>query len=85
MSRLVVPKWVELVIAVYNAPERGTYYQKLTQRADITSSYIRTLLLALEASGLIRRRPRKNIQYIELTEKGKEIAEMLMRIKQEVR
>lgn len=85
MSRLLVPKWIELIITLYNTPDEYRYSQRLKHKVKSTSSHIRKLLRRLEASGLILRRRTRKIQYIILTSKGNQIAELLMKIKQEVK
>jgi len=85
MSRLLVPKWIELIITLYNTPEEYRYSQKLKYKVKTTSSHMRKLLRRLEASGLVFRRRTRKIQYLILTSKGRQIAQLLLKIKQEVR
>jgi len=85
MNKLPVHKWVPLIISIYNTPEEYRYSQKLQHKINTTSSHIRKLLKHLESAGLILRKRTRKIQYIKLTQKGKQIAELLMKIKQEVK
>ena len=80
-----MPKWVELMIFLYNTPAAHRYSRKIKQRIPIPLSHLRKLLLRLEESGLIVRKRTGKIQYLMLTEKGEMVADMLLKIRQVVK
>jgi DNA-binding HxlR family transcriptional regulator len=84
MNNLSVPKWFKLVITLYNIPDEQRYSQRLQNKIHITSTHLRKLLFVLESRSIVSRTRVGKIQYIVLTSKGKDIAEMLLKIRQEV-
>ena len=83
MNNLGIPKWIDLLVSIYNEPLEKCYTEKLQRRMKITSSHARKVLKLLESAGLVYRIKTRKIQYIALTQKGKQTAELLMRAKQE--
>jgi len=84
MKNLGIPKWIDLLVFLYNRPLEQCYSQRIQKGMDITSSHARKLLKLMETAGLVYRVKTRKIQYITLTPRGRQVAEMLMIIKREV-
>lgn len=75
-----LPKWTELVIALYNLPAEQRYCERLCKRTGMTTKHIRDLTAQLEKIGILKRQQGSKIRYIELTETGQELAELFLKI-----
>ncbi len=85
MNSLIVPKWVQLLMHLYSTCPEQRYSQRIQHNMSITHAHLRKLLLILESKGLVYLKKTAKINYITLTTKGSRIAELLLRINQEVR
>lgn len=81
MPIIYLPKWVELLVTLYNMPDNERYCQRLYRKLKMNSSHVRTMIHHLEKHSLIKRVPDRKIRYITLTEKGNMLAELMLRIK----
>ena len=77
---IYLPKWTELLVALYNTPKEQRYCGKLHRRTGITIRHIRDLLNSLERMGIISRQGKGKIRYIQLTDAGISLAEALLEI-----
>ena len=82
MEKLIyLPKWSDVLIAIYKSPESKRYCQKIAHNVDSTNNHIRAIVKALEELKLVEIVPTKKIKQIYLTEKGKGVALALLNIK----
>lgn len=79
-KQIYLPKWTELVVALYNTPSEQRYNQKLHRTIAITTRHLRTLISDLEDMGIATTTRKSKIKYIALTEKGEKVAESLLQI-----
>ena len=79
-KEIFLPKWTELLVAIYNSPEDQRYCGKLHRRTGITMRHIRSLVDSLERMGIIVKEGKDKIKYIRLTDSGISLAEALMEI-----
>lgn len=84
-SKVFLPKWTELVVALYNTQPEHCYCEKLHRRTGMTVRHLRNLISDLESMNIIQRQCRKKIKYITLTGTGKRLAELLLQIHPELR
>ena len=83
MSQAIyLPKWVELLIALYNTEKKYRYCGCLHRKTGITIRHIRNLVSDLEAIDFVVTYTHKNnkIKLIDLTDRGKEIAVSFLKI-----
>ena len=80
MVSIDLPKFAEVLVAIYNTSEQQCYCGKLHQKIGVTNRHLRNLIVDLEDMGLIARIGNRKIKYIMLTEKGSELAEHFMKI-----
>ena len=78
---LYFPKWLEVLIKINMVPKNKRYSQKLYKEVKTSINHFRAILKRLEGEDLIQIYPSKKINWIILTEKGKEVSEAVMRIK----
>ena len=81
MMNLTLPKWCDVLIVIYKTPESKRYCQKFTSNVDTTINHIREIVRVLQDAKLVEIKPTKKIKRIELTEKGKEVAQSIQKIK----
>ena len=77
---LYLPKWTELIVALYNAEPRHRYCGRLSRTTQMTARHVRNLVTILEEMKLVSREASGRIKYISLTDTGQELAKMLLRI-----
>ena len=77
---IYLPKWTELLVALYNTPEDQRYCGKLHRRTGITIRHIRDLVNSLEGMGIVAKEGKGKIKYIRLTDAGINLAEALLEI-----
>lgn len=75
---IFLPKWTELLIALYNSPPEQCYCGRLHKATGTTIRHIRNLIADLENMGIVRKVGNGKIRYIELTETGKQLAEQFL-------
>lgn len=79
--QVFLPKWTELVVALYNTPEKHRYSERLHRATRMTTRHLRSLIADLESLGILEcRKPDGKIRYIHLTEKGAKLAETFLHI-----
>jgi predicted transcriptional regulator len=77
---IFLPKWTELLVALYNAPQEQCYTGRLHRKTGMTIRHIRNLTVLLEERGMISKMGDGKIRYITLTEQGKQLAELFRKI-----
>ena len=77
---IYLPKWTELLVALYNTPPEQRYCGRLARTTRMTTRHLRNLVSDLEALKFVRREEGAKIKYINLTDTGEELAEMFLRI-----
>ena len=82
---IFLPKWTELVVAIYNTPEAHRYCGRLYRKTGMTVRHIRNLIGDLEDMNIIERQEMGKIKYISLTETGERLAELFLRIYPEMK
>jgi Mn-dependent DtxR family transcriptional regulator len=76
-----LPKWIEVMALLYSMTDGERYCQRVYRRMSISSGHIRTMIEHLERLCLVERSPPRKIRYIRLTARGKELAELAVRMK----
>ena len=82
---IFLPKWTQLLVALYNAPPEQCYSGRLHKRTGMTIRHIRNLVANLEDMGMVVRAGDGKIKYITLTETGSNLAELFLRINPELK
>ncbi|MHA1823539.1 MAG: hypothetical protein ACTSXM_06750 [Promethearchaeota archaeon] len=81
---LTTPRWHEIILELYRNNSKSKYCQKLGRRINGSLTHVRNVVNILESRNLIRIIPLKKIKMIELTDKGKKVAEAIFAIKSEL-
>ena len=84
-NTIFLPKWTELLIALYNTPSEQCYCGRLHRITGMTIRHIRNLVADLEHIGMVRKEGSSKIKYIALTETGNHLAELFLRINPELK
>ena len=84
LSRLRVPRWNDVLLAIHQTPEKHRYTQKIITKTKASSTQVGEIIKQLEKYNLIEINPGLKIKKINLTEKGKKIALAVMSIKLEL-
>ena len=79
-KKIYLPKWTELLVALYNTPEEQRYCEKLHRKIGITIRHLRSLIADLEQMNILTRQGNNKIKYIQLTETGAQLAESFLEI-----
>ena len=79
-QKIFLPKWADLLIALYNSSEEQRYCGRLHKQTGITTRHLRSLIDDLEKMNIISVQSRGKIKYIKLTETGTKLAESLVKI-----
>ena len=74
---IYLPKWTEVLIALYNAQPEYCYCQRL--KTSMTTKHLRNVICSLEEMKFIERKGGR-IRYITLTDTGERLAELLLQI-----
>ena len=82
---LYFPKWSEILVEIYKAPERSRYCQKINREVKASLNHLRTIVRLLEEAKLIEIIPTRKIKKIIMTEKGKKVVVCILNIKSELR
>ncbi len=82
---LYLPKWLEVLMKINNAPENKRYSQKLQRVLKMSINHLRAILKRLENENFIQIYPSKKIKWIILTDKGKEVSQAVMSIKSSIK
>ena len=85
MSKVFLPKWTEVLIALYNTPPEQRYCGKLHRKTGMTVRHLRSLIADLEDMKILYREYRRKIKYITLTDTGEHLAELLLQIYPELK
>lgn len=77
---IYLPKWTELVIALYNTKPKHRYCERLYRKTGMTTRHLRNLVTDLEEMDIVRREQGRKIKYISLTDTGEQLAQLLCQI-----
>ena len=77
MTLLYLPRWVEVLIALYRLPADKRYLQQLYRVAPGSSSHIKELMKAFQKHGLVRVKKTEYIHFLVLTQQGAKLGEQL--------
>jgi predicted transcriptional regulator len=81
MPRIIyLPKWTEVVVALYNTPAEQRYCGKLFRKTGMTMRHLRNLIAQLEKMNIVKRHHGSKVKYIQLTKRGEELAELFIEI-----
>jgi hypothetical protein len=70
-EQIYLPKWTELLVALYNIPEEQRYCGRLHKRTGITIRHIRDLVNNLERMGIVTKEGKGKIKYIRLNDNNR--------------
>lgn len=82
---LHLPKWSDVLIEIYKAPEYKRYCQKINREVKASMNHLRTIVKLLAKEKLIEIIPTHKIHKINMTEKGERIVVCILNIKSELR
>lgn len=82
---LRLPRWNDVLIAIYKAQQRKPYCQRLNREIRGSLTHLREIVKALADFQLIEVYQGKKTKHIMLTEKGRQVAENLLQIKDYLR
>lgn len=85
MAKVFLPKWTEVLIALYNTPAEQRYCGKLHRKTGMTVRHLRSLIADLEDMKILTRECRRKIKYITLTDTGEHLADLLLQIYPELK
>ena len=84
LNKLCLPQWSIILITLYHVAGPYSYCQKLYREVDTASSHIRRILSLMEINGFIMRKKDGRIKHIELTLKGRQVAEDVIKLKEDM-
>jgi len=82
---IFLPKWTQLLVALYNLPPEQCYCGRLNRATGMTLRHIRNLIDDLEDMGMVKKCGVGKIKYITLTETGGHLAGLFVRINPELK
>lgn len=80
MTEIFLPKWTQVMVALYITPEEHCYCGRLHRKTRMTTRHLRDLVAQLEEKNLIQRHEGRKIKYIKLTEQGEKLARCFLEI-----
>ncbi len=84
-SSIYLPKWNEVLVALYRAPDYRRYCQKINHQVESSANHIREIVKQLTKKKLIEIFATKKIKRIFVTDKGKRVAISILDIMSELR
>lgn len=85
ITQLTLPQWSMVLIALHHIRKPYRYTQRLYREIPSSSpTHIRKILSLMETGGFITRTEGSKIRHIEFTPKGKQIAEDVLKLKQDM-
>jgi DNA-binding MarR family transcriptional regulator len=79
---LFMTKWIDVLTCLYCTTEHERYFEKILRRTKISSSYLMQMISNFETHGLIKGYRKKNKKIIVLTRQGRDLAEIILKMKQ---
>ena len=79
-EKIFLPKWTELLIALYHTPAEHCYCGRLHREVGMTTRHLRNLITQLETKNIVTRQNGGKIKYITLTETGTRLAKLFLEI-----
>ena len=84
INGLTLQTWQEITLVLYKLQDNQRYCQKVYREITTSSSHVRNILKCMEKEDFIRRESKGRIKYIVMTEKGKEIAKNILKLKEDL-
>ncbi|MFA5032765.1 MAG: hypothetical protein WC614_07080 [bacterium] len=85
LSQLSLSHWSMVLIALHHIRKPHRYTQRLYREVPNSSpAHIRKILSLMETGGFITRTEGSKIKHIEFTPKGEQIAEDVLKLKQDM-
>ena len=81
-EKIFLPKWTEVVVALYVTPDEHCYCGRLHRKTRMTNRHMRDLVAQLEEKNIIERHEGSKIKYMKLTETGEKLARLFLEIYQ---
>lgn len=82
---LRLPKWNDILIAIYKSQQRKPYAQKLNREIRGSLTHLRGVIKSLADFQLIEIYNGKKTKHLMLTEKGRQVAEKLLSVRDYLR
>ena len=79
-DQVFLPKWIDLVVALYVTPEEHRYCGRLHRKTNMTTRHLRDLIAQLEEKNIVERNESSKIKYLRLTAKGEQLARSFLEI-----
>lgn len=80
MKRLDLHKWTQVLVVLYNVPDKDRYCERLIREVHVSMSHLRQIIKHLEKEKLIFRKDGNRTKYIELTREGESLAHKFLDI-----
>ena len=77
LKKMYLPKWCYVLVYLYTTPAKLRYNEKLFRKLDMATSHVRTILNILLEQRLIKKEKQGKVKFIELSDKGIELAQKL--------
>ena len=85
ITQLTLPHWSIVLVALHHVRKPHRYTQRLDREIPGSSpAHIRKILSLMEGSGFITKTEGSKIKHIEFTAKGEQIAEDVIKLKQDM-
>lgn len=82
---LYFPRWSDVLLEIYKSPAHRRYCQRLNRRVKASMNHLRSIVRILEQDKLVEIVPTRKIKKIFLTQKGRRIAILFLKIRQELK
>ena len=78
---LRMPRWIDILIAIYKSPEQHRYCERLNRSVGCSLTYFRNTVALMAKQSLIRILEGRKIKTLRLTDKGHQVASSALAIK----
>ena len=84
ISRLSLPKWHDVLLAIYKARDSNRYCEKLNRKLQSSLTHVREIVRLLADHNLVAIQASQKVKQLDLTDKGRKVALWIMNIKSEL-
>ena len=81
---LSLPGWCNLLLVLDTLQDNQRYCQRVYREISIASSHVRSIITHMEEKDIIKRNKKGRIKHIHITDKGKQIAKDVLKLKQDL-
>lgn len=84
-SDLRLPRWNDVLIAIYKNQDRENYCEKINRRVKGSLTHVREIVKQLDQAGLIETERETKINRLKLTSSGEKVANSIIEIRSNLR